>query len=50
MLGDGAIELFTYSSGRSEQTLLKAIDNQLKTIVKIVVPTLSKFQDTIGHT
>ena len=38
MLGDGAIELYTYSSGRSEDTFLKDINNQLKTIFKILVP------------
>ena len=33
MLGDGAIELFTYSSGRYVETLLKHINNQLNTNV-----------------
>ena len=31
MLGDGAIELYTYSSGRCVKTLLKHINNQLNT-------------------
>ena len=31
MLGDGAIELYTYSSGRYVETLLKYINNQLNT-------------------
>ena len=46
MLGDGAIELYTYSSGRSVQTLLKNINNLLKTILQNELPTYSSFQDT----
>ena len=40
MLGDGAIELYTYSSGRSEED----INNQLKTIFKILVPAYQRWK------